>query len=45
MKVAARTGHSSFYVEKGRQVLGKTANELGKLVPLLFLDFEGHAAA
>lgn len=45
MKVAARTGHSSFYVEKGRQVLGKTANELGKLVPLLFLDFEKPAAA
>lgn len=30
MKVASRTGHSSFYVEKGRQVLGKSANELGK---------------
>lgn len=29
MKVAARTGHSSFYVEKGRQVLGKSAGELG----------------
>ena len=30
MKVASRTGHSSFYVEKGRQVLGKSANELGR---------------
>ncbi|KAF8305198.1 hypothetical protein DL93DRAFT_2089693 [Clavulina sp. PMI_390] len=33
MRVAWRTGHSSFYVEKGRQVLGKSASELGLPFP------------
>jgi uncharacterized protein (UPF0303 family) len=29
VEVVRRTGHSSFYVEKGMQAMGKTAEELG----------------
>ncbi|KAF8322002.1 uncharacterized protein EI90DRAFT_3078460 [Cantharellus anzutake] len=33
MNVVKRTGHSSFYIEKGRSVLGRSAEELGLPFP------------
>jgi len=33
MNVVRRTGHSSFYIEKGRSVLGRSAEELGLPFP------------
>ena len=32
MNVSTRTGHSSFYIEKGKNVLVKTGDQLGESI-------------